>query len=386
MKKQKICIIGGGLTGLITAIAISKLNIDIDLITENINQKSETSRTIAISQNNLDFIKKLDIFNKENKKLWPCSKIKLYSEIKNNKFPEIFEINNNYREKEQVLYMLKNSTLKKEMIKKIRKINSISIINNKIISKISSAGSLMGIKLSNRTNKYNLIIICTGSNSTLVKNNFSQSSLEHTYEEVSVTTIIDHNYLKNNIARQIFLDDEIMALLPLSNKKTAIVWSIKKKIFKNDDDLIKKRIKFFTKNFLSNIKFLNKIEYKNLNFLIRNKYYKERILLFGDALHVVHPFAGQGFNMILRDLGCLEKIFAKKIGLGLDIGNSDTLNEFSDETKPKNLIYSVGLDALKKTFSLKNQLIKDKRNNLLRILNSNNFTKKIFYRIANSGL
>ena len=113
MKKQKICIIGGGLTGLITAIAISKLNIDIDLITENINQKSETSRTIAISQNNLDFIKKLDIFNKENKKLWPCSKIKLYSEIKNNKFPEIFEINNNYREKEQVLYMLKNSTLKK---------------------------------------------------------------------------------------------------------------------------------------------------------------------------------------------------------------------------------------------------------------------------------
>ena len=61
-----------------------------------------------------------------------------------------------------------------------------------------------------------------------------------------------------------------------------------------------------------------------------------------------------------------------KNNLLFGVGNKNyrkVCHEFSDETKPKNLIYSVGLDALKKTFSLKNQLIKDKRNNLLRILN-----------------
>ena len=63
MKKQKICIIGGGLTGLITAITLSKLNLKIDLITDDAKKNLKSNRTIAISQNNYDFLKKLNIFN-----------------------------------------------------------------------------------------------------------------------------------------------------------------------------------------------------------------------------------------------------------------------------------------------------------------------------------
>ena len=58
-------------------------------------------------------------------------------------------------------------------------------------------------------------------------------------------------------------------------------------------------------------------KYKGLNLLIRNKYYLDRTLLFGDALHVIHPFVGQGFNMTLKDLACLEKILTQKINLEL---------------------------------------------------------------------
>ena len=52
MKKQKICIIGGGLTGLITAVALSKLNLSVDLISNNINKNVKTNRTTAISHEN----------------------------------------------------------------------------------------------------------------------------------------------------------------------------------------------------------------------------------------------------------------------------------------------------------------------------------------------
>ena len=70
-----------------------------------------------------------------------------------------------------------------------------------------------------------------------------------------------------------------------------------------------------------------------MKFIIRNKYYLDRTLLFGDALHVIHPFVGQGFNMTLRDLENLENILRKKVDLGLDIGSSDVLNEFSKKVK-----------------------------------------------------
>ena len=269
------------------------------------------------------------------------------------------------------------------MIKKIKKIKSISVKRNKYISRIVSSKFLKRIKFDTKTSQYNLIIICTGNNSNLIQDIFPKESLEYSYEETAITTILDHSSIENNVARQIFLEDEIIALLPLSRKKTSVVWTVKKKLLKKDNVLIKKRIKFFTKDFLTKIEFPNNIEYKDLSFLIRNKYYQERILLFGDALHVVHPFAGQGFNMILRDLSCLKKILLKKSNLGLDIGSSDTLSEFSDKTKPRNFIYSMGIDLLKNSFSLKNQFFKERRNYILKILNNNNFTKKIFYDLAN---
>jgi 2-octaprenyl-6-methoxyphenol hydroxylase len=151
-------------------------------------------------------------------------------------------------------------------------------------------------------------------------------------------------------------------------------------MLKKNNLFFKKKIILYTKNYLKNVKFTTNIEYKDLNFLIRNKYYLDRILLFGDALHMVHPFAGQGFNMTLRDLASLEKILTQKINLGLDIGSSDILSEFSSEIKPRNFAFSIGIDFLKNSFSYKKL-----RNDILKILNKSNIAKDILFNIANKG-
>ena len=379
MKKQKICIIGGSLTGLVTAISLSKLNCHIDLITDNVNKNIKSSRTIAISENNFHFLDKLKISKSFKKVIWPCSIMKLYTKIGNKKLSEIFELNNNSKQK-KILYMLESSKITKFMMNKIKQIKSISIKSHEKVNAITNSGLLKSIKLKNKDCKYNLIIICTGNNSILVKNIFNDKIIENPYKEQSITTILKHNLLKNNIARQIFLDDEILALLPISNNKTSVVWTVKKNIKKKNDLFIKKKIKFYTNNFFKKIKFATNIEYRDLNFLIRNKYYQDRILLFGDALHMLHPFVGQGFNMTLRDLESLEKFLNKKINLGLDIGSSDILSEFSDEIKPRNFIFSVGVDLLKNSFSYEKL-----RNKMLKILNKNNFAKDIFFNIADKG-
>jgi len=381
MKKQKICVIGGSLTGLVTAISLSKLNCEIDLITGNDDQNLKSNRTIAISENNFDFLDKLNISKSLLKEAWPCSIMKLYTEINNKKFSKIFEINKDNKEK-KILYMLENSKITKLMMEKIKKIKSISLKKNERISEITTNGLLKSVKYnnSNSNSNYNLVIICTGWNSSLVKKIFNEGMIENSYGETAITTIINHNLINNKTARQIFLDNEILALLPISNTRTSIVWSVKKDLLKKDDLLLKKKIKFYAGNYLKNITFATDIEYKNLIFLIRKKYYRDRILLFGDALHVIHPFAGQGFNMTLRDLECLEKILSKKINLGLDIGSSDVLSEFSGETKPRNFIFSVGSDLLKSSLSFKKI-----RNEALKILNKSNFTKAAFFKIADKG-
>ena len=384
MKKQKICIIGGSLTGLVTAISLSKLNCEIDLIMGKNNKNFTPKGTIAVSENNLDFLKKMNIFKSLEKNIWPCSVMKLYTEIKNKNISEVFELNNKNKEK-KILYMMENKKIIQSMISKIKKIQSIKIENNVTISEITNDGLLQSIKVNNKKKKYNLVIVCTGANSPLVKNYFKDKIIEKSYKESSITTILNHNHLKeNHTVRQIFMDNQILALLPISNKKTAVVWSVKKGLKKNDLE-IKKKIKFYVKNYLKNISFINKIEYKNLIFLIREKYYKDRTLLFGDALHIIHPFVGQGFNMTLRDLDSLNSILKKKISLGLDIGSSDILFEFSNEIKSRNFAFSISVDILKNSFSINNSYFKKIRNSILNTLNKNDFCKDIFFNIADKG-
>ena len=68
MTKQTVCIIGDGLTAYITALALNKLNLKIDLITNNFKQNLQTLRTTAISQTNYDYLGSLKIFNSPEKK------------------------------------------------------------------------------------------------------------------------------------------------------------------------------------------------------------------------------------------------------------------------------------------------------------------------------
>ena len=272
------------------------------------------------------------------------------------------------------------------MLSKIKQIKSISIKNQEKIYSISTSGLLKSVKFNNNISKYNLVIICAGYKSSLIKSIFNDQMIENSYKESAVTAILSHSSTKNNVVRQIFFKNEIFALLPISNTKTSIVWSVKHDMLKKNNLFLKKKIIFYTKNYLKNVKFTTNIEHKDLNFLIRNKYYLDRILLFGDALHMVHPFVGQGFNMTLRDLISLEKILTQKINLGLDIGSSDVLSEFSNEVKPGNIVYSLGIDLIKNIFSFKNESFKKFRNQMIGKIDKNKFIKNLFFNLADKGV
>tara|TARA_B110000014_G_C19983169_1_gene509118 strand:+ start:76 stop:915 length:840 start_codon:yes stop_codon:yes gene_type:complete len=276
--------------------------------------------------------------------------------------------------------MLENSKIKKLLISKIKKIKSISIKKNKKIFSISTSGLLKSIKFDKGSSKYNLIIICANHKSPLIKNLFNDKVIKNSYGESAVTTTLAHSSLKNNIVRQVFLNNEILALLPISNTKTSVVWSVKNSLVKKNKTFIKNKIKLYAKNYLKNIKFSSNIESRDLNFFIRDKYYLDRILLFGDALHVMHPFMGQGFNMTLRDLASLEKILIEKENLGLDIGSSDVLSEFSSKVKPRNFSFSIASDLLKNSLNFKKA-----RNDIFKILSKSNFAKNILFDFADKG-
>jgi len=105
-----------------------------------------------------------------------------------------------------------------------------------------------------------------------------------------------------------------LAFLPISDKKTSVVYSVHNSHnseVENIDKLIK------DKNFKYKIRDLEKINSFELKSLNLRSYYHNNILAFGDLLHKVHPLAGQGFNMTIRDIKVLSQIIKKRLDLGL---------------------------------------------------------------------
>ena len=127
MKKHKICIVGGGLTGLISALVLSERGLDIDLIVENSVSKIKDLRVTAISEKNIDFLK-LTIKNINLKLFYPVKKINLFFE-KSNQTKNFL----NFDENKNLMFFFENRLIKEHLTKLLKKTKiKIQKKNNKI--------------------------------------------------------------------------------------------------------------------------------------------------------------------------------------------------------------------------------------------------------------
>ena len=184
--------------------------------------------------------------------------------------------------------------------------------------------------------------------------------------------------IKNDIATQIFTSRGPLAFLPISEKETSIVYSIRGSEKINFFDLLNKYNKrykilkiFETKSF----------EIKSSN--LRSYYYKN-ILAFGDLLHRIHPLAGQGFNMTIRDIKIISKIVDEKISLGLPIDIS-VGEDFQYTTKHLNYLYGKTIDGIYEFFRFDNNINNSISTPLFKILNKNSVFKNYSNILSDKG-
>ena len=355
---MKVCILGDNLTSLALAKALVKKEIFVDLFYQKKNNKIEATRTIGISKSNVDYFNK-NISNIKGM-LWPIKKIKIFTENSNNK--EILKFED---QKDNLFSILQNQKIFNQLNTELKK--------NKFFK------FKKDIKLSSLN--CNLIINCDIRNEITKK--FFSKKFEKKYDSIAFTTIIDHKKLSfNNEAIQIFTNDGPIAFLPISKEKTSIVYSARIKKNKTELEINKIINKFNPKYEIKKIHKISKFELKSINL---REYYKDNILAFGDLLHKLHPLAGQGFNMSIRDIKELLKIIDYKLKLGLPIDQSICL-EFQNNTKSKNFIFSEGINFIYEYFNFENKIGTNLIDTTARLIGKNKMLNRYFKDIADMGL
>ena len=355
-----VCILGNNLTALTLAKALVNNEIDVHVLHNKKNYKVSNSRTIGITKNNIEFFNN-DIINIE-KIIWKIKRIEIFSEnLKNEKLIN-FKTNN-----DQLFSILKNYKL------------------YKLLEQNLSKNKFLRFKFHNEKNfsllkKYEIIINCDPYN--FISKKYFSKKISKKYNSSAYTTIIKHDKILNDTAFQIFTKKGPLAFLPSSNSETSIVFSVhnpnsQKNI--NIEQLIK------DKNFKYKIKSLEKVSSFELESLNLRSYYHKNILAFGDMLHKIHPLAGQGFNMTIRDIQTLLEIIKKKIDLGLPLDVSVN-SEFQKKIRHKNLFFSNGIDLIHEFFNIERKIQTSYLSKSVKTISNYPSINKLFTKIADKGV
>ena len=352
---MNVCIFGSGLVSIALAKALVNQGIYVDFISDQKSYKTNKSRTIGISNTNIDFFNKY-ILNINNL-LWNIDKIEIYSDnLKDEKILNFQNYDKNLFSiiKNDDLYNKLKKSLKNNKFLKFKKKKSLSIKN------------------------YKLIINCDAN--SLFSKKYFHRKIKKKYDSYAHTTIIDHkNIKKNNTAIQIFTKKGPLAFLPISNSKTSIVYSARGS--KNIDliSLIKKY------NYSYSIKNFSEISTFELSSITLRNYYYKNIIAFGDILHKLHPLAGQGFNMSLRDIKLLIDLIKFRQEHGLELDNS-ICHDFEKKTKHKNFLFSSGIDFVYEFFNLESRIKNPFLSKTVKILGKNKHANKFFTKLADDGI
>lgn len=385
---QKICIIGSGLTALTIAYLLSKFRLKIDIVEQELNKKKIKPTKLALSKHSLDqlfFYGLKDIKKKSNivKNIYlhdSYSSISLKQDLH-------FSAPNT---KEALAYIIDSSTLFLDIRKKLKNLKNINFIK-KEVSSINDNKFFKEIIFEDLKKKnYNLIIFASAHNPFLLSKFKLRRVVEKSYNEDAYIFNLHHKKIINNSARQFFLKDGPLAFLPVSRTETSVIWSIKNNSINKKYVASKRSLsKFFNTHFkelFNEIIFISEINKFNLNYIFNDLKDSKRTLLFGEIANKIHPIAGQGWNMTLRDIFSLVKVIKYSENLGLEIGNDIFIKKYLDETSLNNLTFATLIDGIRKIFDINIDSYTSIRKNILSSLDKNFFIKKNFINIANKGL
>ena len=358
---MKICLIGQNLTNLILANVFAQKKLNVDVYLNRKIQKIKTNRTIAISNENFEFLKsiaKSDIVS------WKTKEIKIFTNDTKNK-----EIINFNKKKKNFFNLISYIELNSIFLKKLKKSKYIKLF----YSDNSNVAILKKIK------NYDLVI--NSENKNLISNKYFTNKIKKNYNSFAYTFLINHKSKKNDIAIQVFTKFGPLAFLPLSNTQTSIVFS-----YKGEEINDIKILDLFKKyNFFYSLTKISYIEKFSLGFEMLRNYSHSNILAFGDLIHRIHPLAGQGFNMTIRDIKIISKIIDEKILLGLPLDIS-VGHDFQNSTRHLNFLYGKAIDGIYEFFKLDSKVNNFISEPVFRILNKNSFFKKYSNILSDRGL
>ncbi len=206
------------------------------------------------------------------------------------------------------------------------------------------------------------------------------------YDQSAIVTTVGHERDHNGRAEEHFLPAGPFAILPLTGKRCSIVWTETARdadriVALPDGEFHAELEKRFGLQ-LGDIEVIGPRRAFPLGLFTARTFIGERLALIGDAAHIIHPIAGQGLNMSLRDVAALAEAIADAARLGLDPGGPDVLERYQRWRRFDTMTMGIATDGLNRLFSNHSDVLRLARDIGLGLVERMPALKRVFIREA----
>jgi 2-octaprenyl-6-methoxyphenol hydroxylase len=206
------------------------------------------------------------------------------------------------------------------------------------------------------------------------------------YGQSAIVVNVAHTRNHQGRAEEHFLPAGPFAILPLKGNRASIVWTETtaeaERIMVLPDAEFDAELERRFKLHLGEIKVIGKRRVHPLGFFVARAFIAERIALVGDAAHLIHPIAGQGLNMGLKDVAALAEVIVDAARLGLDPGALDVLERYQRWRRFDTMAMGVATDGLNRLFSNRSDVLRLVRDVGLGLVDRMPALKRLFIREA----
>jgi 2-octaprenyl-6-methoxyphenol hydroxylase len=386
-----LIIVGGGLNGPAMALAAAQAGFRVTIIDslaiETRKNPDFDGRSYALALASMRLLCSIGVWDKISNHAQPMLEIKVTDgRIGEGSSPWMMHFDHAEIEEGPMGYMVQDRHLRRAFLDAMAADDRITqLAEETVVAQSTDASGVTVTLASGKVVHGHLLIGSDGRKSGTA----TRAGIKRTgwgYRQTAVVCAVAHEKPHGGIAHQFFLPAGPLAILPLTENRSSIVWSetdarAAELISMNDADFLE-AIRPAFGSFLGQISLAGARFSYPLGLTLANSFIGDRIALIGDAAHGVHPIAGQGLNAGLRDVAALADVLETARARGEDIGGAQALVRYQEWRRFDAATLALVTDTFNRLFSNDNPLIRAARDLGMGIVNAAPGLRRGFMRRA----
>ena len=389
--KTDLIIVGGGLNGPALALAVAQSGFSvtiIDSLAVNTRKRADfDGRSYALAMASTRLLAGIGIWDVIRENAQPMLEIKV-TDGRAGEGPSPWMMHFDHAEIEEgpMGHLVEDRHLRRAFLDAMAKDKRITHLAGETVvaQQIDSAGLTVTLA-SGATVEGTVLIGSDGRKSGTA----ARAGIKRTgwgYGQTAVVCAVEHELPHDGIAHQFFMPAGPLAILPLTENRSSIVWSETDaraaELLAMDDDAFLDALRPAFGSFLGQISLTGARFSYPLGLTLANSFIADRVALVGDAAHGVHPIAGQGLNAGLRDVAALAEVLQEARARGEDIGGAQVLERYQQWRRFDTTTLAIATDTFNRMFSNDNPLARAARDIGMGLINGAPALRRGFIRQA----